>query len=774
MSLAVGFAVGILSLAAARGVDVALGATVPGWQALARYGVLAGASYAAGLSLAPRALRRSTKRFAVEITSIPTATIGFLFFLVPILVVVPDSTGRWVAYVYASSILFGWVALRLGILPSREDGPTVARWAGPERVAYIPFAAAGVILLAASLICALVGLRDPTIQLANWAFGFLLLATLAAAAWLMVRQFDLAQRLGRAAAFVLPFAVVTFFPIASFVEANTQTIVERQLVTDVYPHFLSQHLRDGDILVTDGPNLRLNNIPRLGASLVVDPDANGPGFWEVLTRALESKQRVLWVTEPGHSRDTNGRLAAFLKTNGCLDAVSATSLPVQVYTLTRPFSPPRVLPPHLADRAADTFDPVRVNFGPIEMTGVRHEPRACTHDAVAVAIRWNLASKTLDPLKLSLFLRDATGRRVQTQDYYIDDAHQRQTDQWEPGTAADYVLLPIPQGTPPGTYTLGAGVYAADKPEWLQIGAAEGVKQHSNYVELGQVDLYRGRDPGADPWRSRADSNMLPANVAMQDGLVLDGYHVQGSTIIPGESLRVGLRWLATRDGLPSYVTGVALRQGETIVAEQAGAPVDGTYSTDEWKSGEFVTEWRDLRVPPDVNGEAGARLEASVIGGKSVWLADIKIVPIARTYQMPSAAVPTHASFRGVGDLVGYELQKLPATAQQPFELTLYWKSGGTSDKDFVVFAQLLSPDGRLVAQSDNRPAQGQRPTRSWLPGEIIADRHLLRFSQKDYAGDAKLIVGLYEAETGMRVPIDGTTDDHHTLPTSIQIVGQ
>ncbi len=773
-SITAALAVGILSLAAAQIIDAATGARIPELQILVRLCLLAGLTCATGcyaaLWLSPR---MAATLVAGEVSALLAATVGFVFFLVPILIAVPESTGRWLTYMYALSLLFWWLALRSGVFASHNDGTDLALWLNREHMVYAPFAAAGLALLSTSLICALFGLRDSTIQLANWAFGFLLLSACVSVVVLTVQHFTLTQRLGRAAGIILPIAILAFFPVARFVEANSQTAVERQLVTDVYPRMLAQKLGEGDMLISDSAGLRLNNIPRLGASLTVNPDERGLEFWEDLARALDNRRRVFWVTVPGQSHDTKGLLSTFLKTNGCLDAISTTSLPVRVYTLNKPLSQPRVLPSYLAERAANAFESVRVDFGRIEMTGLSYERRACTHDSVAAAIRWNLATKTANPLKVSLFLHDAQGRRVQAQDFYIEDSQQRHTDKWEQGTAYSYFLLAVPQGTPPGIYTLGAGVYATEKPEWLRVGTAEGVTLHTNYVELGQMELYRGQDMGADPWRTRADSNFSPADVTMQEGLELDGYQVQGQTVIPGESIRVGLRWRAARDGLPSYSTRVALRQGDAIVVEQSGLPVDGTYSTDMWRAGEYVTEWRDLRVPPETTGQS-ARLEASAIGGSTVWLADIKIEPIERTYQMPSAALPTRASFRGVGELVGYDLPESPASFRRPVELTLYWKSGALINTDYVVFAQLVSPAGRLVAQSDSQPATGARPTRSWLPGEVVTDHHSLQFRQQDYTGEAKLIVGLYDPETGKRVPIEGIADDYHVISTTIQVVGQ
>ncbi|MFW6042523.1 MAG: hypothetical protein ACOC9C_02450, partial [Chloroflexota bacterium] len=78
---------------------------------------------------------------------------------------------------------------------------------------------------------------------------------------------------------------------------------------------------------------------------------------------------------------------------------------------------------------------------------------------------------------------------------------------------------------------------------------------------------------------------------------------------------------------------------------------------------------------------------------------------------------------------------------------------------------------DGQIAAQHDGLPAGGERPTRSWLPGEIIADKHEL--PDEDETDDPlRLAVGMYELSTGERLPAYGCeghrlTDDAINLAT-------
>ena len=178
--------------------------------------------------------------------------------------------------------------------------------------------------------------------------------------------------------------------------------------------------------------------------------------------------------------------------------------------------------------------------------------------------------------------------------------------------------------------------------------------------------------------------------------------------------------------------------------------------------------------MPPDATG-GQAQLEIGVDGGKSIDVADVNIAVVTHTFQIPSMRYPATAAFTGIGDLIGYDLDRIQVSPDGPLALTLYWRAGTTTiDKDYTVFAQLLAADGHLVAQSDSAPAEGQRPTRGWVGGEIIADRHELNFADKTYQGNATLIVGIYDSATFARVPPQASPDNFVRLPVAIQVIAR
>jgi hypothetical protein len=108
---------------------------------------------------------------------------------------------------------------------------------------------------------------------------------------------------------------------------------------------------------------------------------------------------------------------------------------------------------------------------------------------------------------------------------------------------------------------------------------------------------------------------------------------------------------------------------------------------------------------------------------------------------------VETDVRLGTVATLMGASLK--PETSNlKPGDLltiTLVWRAEDTPSVSYHVFLHLLAPDGMLVAQSDGIPAGWSRPTTGWMPGEYVADVHVLTLPTDMSAGDYTLSTGLY-----------------------------
>jgi hypothetical protein len=776
-SFTAGFLVGAISFGLAHGLTLLSGLESPSYVLIFVAYLLAGStlaicsteSFRGALTLRVDAVAQVQRAFFC-------ATAAYVLFLVPTLWLVPEFPLRWLALFFALEILLDWLAWRL---PLKDSAPTLAASRAFRLATYLdsnpqaPFVIAGLVLLTFTPILLMAGQNTAAERIATWAFVFFV-ASVGVSLINFISWPDRLRQVLRQFPQTLVF-IVFFSSLAfAFALSNSEhTKPEMTYLVDVHPSYVASRISEGDMIFSDSPSLRLWTIPNLSTHLDLRPDNRGPAVWDDLINALKDVHRVFWVSVPNDSSDTQQLVSTFLKSNGCLDDLPGLPLPVRLYELRKPLIHPRVLPPRLVSQTEDDFDPADVDLGSIRMTGFRFESTVCSHDAVAVAIRWKVNS-TAEPLKVSLMLADAQDRLIQTQDFFIDDPSGNHTDHWTADKiSSTYNTLVVPSGTPPGKYKVSAAVYKANDVQRLSVVSAQGVaKVYADFVTLGQVLVYRAEDLSADPYKTVDELGLDPARVLMREGLMLDSYKVSSGQVLTGEDLAVVARWNSLLDTSPPYDVLIRLQRDGIAFAQASGPPVDGTYPTDQWRAGEWVLDRRDLRVPPDAQG-GPARLEIGLEGGKLLYVADINVVAPPHTFKIPPMRYSEPAALASVAELIGYDLDQAQVSAHDQVGLTLYWRAIASPviDKNYKVFVQLLASDGHLIAQSDRVPADGARPTRGWVNGEIVADSYQLEIKDSEYRGDAQVIVGIYNPVTLVRVPLLDSSNDFIKLRTPIHI---
>jgi len=154
------------------------------------------------------------------------------------------------------------------------------------------------------------------------------------------------------------------------------------------------------------------------------------------------------------------------------------------------------------------------------------------------------------------------------------------------------------------------------------------------------------------------------------------------------------------------------------------------------------------LPTSPRLSGDT-AQVSVQLSG----WPAEVPLAEIAlrqrpRTFTAPQPVQPAAANFGSppVLTLLGFD--------PPPENLTLYWQAQAELPDDYTVFVQWLNPAGQVVAQRDSPPQNGAAPTRTWLPGEVLADPQPLPLPANLPPGQYRLIAGLYNPVTGARLP--------------------
>jgi hypothetical protein len=102
----------------------------------------------------------------------------------------------------------------------------------------------------------------------------------------------------------------------------------------------------------------------------------------------------------------------------------------------------------------------------------------------------------------------------------------------------------------------------------------------------------------------------------------------------------------------------------------------------------------------------------------------------------------------------VGYGLSTPQITPGDILQVALSWETDASlrPDENYTVFAQVLDQANHLVGQRDAAPLT---PTSGWPVNQPIADAHGVFIEPGTPPGPHRLIVGLYDSQTGQRLPV-------------------
>ena len=308
------------------------------------------------------------------------------------------------------------------------------------------------------------------------------------------------------------------------------------------------------------------------------------------------------------------------------------------------------------------------------------------------------------------------------------------TTTWEPGRYAldSHEVEPLP-GTPPGVYDVVLTVFDRDTLAPLSVLNEQG-QPAAPTLTLGQVTLIHPRRPPQLPERERLDLSLADFTLLTAD--------FDRDQAAPGDSVYLTIMWRADYDG---YATSSHFHKTISLLAEDDSevAVYLLPHPTGSWKRGEVWRSQHRLVMPATL--ETGDYTWAVGLSGLvRNPISQVAIVAPSHTFTAPPLDLEVDARLGDVATLVGADLQITPSP-NQPITVTLVWRAEETPSDSYHVFLHLLGPEGGLVAQSDSIPANWTRPTTGWLPGEYIADAHVLLIPPDASSGDYVLAAGLY-----------------------------
>jgi hypothetical protein len=139
------------------------------------------------------------------------------------------------------------------------------------------------------------------------------------------------------------------------------------------------------------------------------------------------------------------------------------------------------------------------------------------------------------------------------------------------------------------------------------------------------------------------------------------------------------------------------------------------------------------------------------------------------RTFAAPSPEHPLRANLGGSIEFLGYDQDKPAYTPGSSARITLYWRAVAPMSDSYTAFVHLLDAGRHVVSQMDAIPRQGQAPTNSWLPNEVVQDVYQLPLKPDLAPGSYQIEVGFYRGDTGVR--LKATSSDASAIDDGLVI---
>ncbi len=322
-----------------------------------------------------------------------------------------------------------------------------------------------------------------------------------------------------------------------------------------------------------------------------------------------------------------------------------------------------------------------------------------------------------------------------------------------------YLTYTLP-GTPPGHYWVEVAVFERGTWHGLNVINDEG-QMTGLATRIGPVEVIRPRRPPA------IETLTLDRTIEQQAAPALRCLGTTQSlrSAQAGDALEMTVFWQAVAAPPTDYRLAISLTSPDSSTALASDLPLGRSeHPTSRWGMGEIVRSPHSLRIAAAVQAGSYA-IEGTVVDGMGraagapLQLGTIEIEPTERAFALPAGITGRpDAVLEDLVSLAGYDLASSEVARGGKLEVTLYWQALREMRTSYKTFVQLVGPGG-VLAQVDAVPANWQRPTTGWVPGEVVTDPYALAIPQDASAGSYTLIAGLYEEATMQRLRvIDGS----------------
>jgi hypothetical protein len=254
----------------------------------------------------------------------------------------------------------------------------------------------------------------------------------------------------------------------------------------------------------------------------------------------------------------------------------------------------------------------------------------------------------------------------------------------------------------------------------------------------------------------------VPLNLDVGEGLVLVGVERETDTAAPGDPVWFTLYWRA--DAVPAEppeLVAELLGRDLALLGNSHSYHGQGRYPANLWPPGELIADRVGIRLAETAAAPVLARLFVRLAAGDGGTAAgEVKVVPD----EWPASG----ASLAQLGEEVVVTAVALSRETAQPgdsVQIDITWEVLSPPGGNLTTLVHLAEAGQPPLATGDNQPIAGQYPTRVWAAGEVIADHYVLTIPEGLAHGRYPLWMGMYDAETGERLPLfiegERQTDD-------------
>lgn len=476
--------------------------------------------------------------------------------------------------------------------------------------------------------------------------------------------------------------------------------------------------------------------------------------------ALAEKYDGVWFAygPPAYQRDRKGFVKAWFDENLFqVDEVPFYSVNTIVGAAHYLTHPPLLSEPPAIERR------VYINFGEeLLLLGYDGLPSEIQPgEELELTLYWQVLKRPAKDYSLSFRLLDEEGtNRSQTDIIPFNGFYP--ISQWEPGkVVAQSISIPSPYGSPPGRYKWELRLYSPSTWQELEVFDEEGSSLGQG-GSIGDVEL------------AGTPSTLLPEipiEHPLREEFVgvirLVGYDLAERKWRAGEDLHLDLYWENLVQWGEEYRVVLQVLDAVGNVLREGSYPL-GHFPADTIAMGRY-----ELVIPPEASGKRCSlvvKVESPASGaslpvGPRFWpfkaqnltLTQISVAVEERILERPPIQHPLEARLGEEVEFLGYDLEKASIKAGGRSTLVLYWRASREMEVSYTVFIHLLDEEGKIWAQGDSLPCEGSRLTPGWMEGEVIVDRHEIAMPEDMPPGRYRLMWGMYEATSGVRLPVFG-----------------